>query len=702
MLSDPGPAPPVFLAPVGVYDPIRHRLLVLESGLNGILPNPGVQALELDPQPHWSTLASAAPDAARNNARLIYDPLRERLLLCGGWTDLEVWALPLTGIPAWTPVAATGTRPPGRERHSAIYDAVRDRMIIFGGDSSGVERNDAWALSLGTYSWSRLTPSGPLPPGRSDHVAIYDPAHDRMLVFAGNGGLGTRFNDLWALGLGGTVAWTELHPNGPAPSPRSAFGAAYDPIRQRMWIQGGVSPDEVWALDLTAAPTWIPIATADTLYGRSYPVVAYESNQDRLLVYGGMEYAQTSVLSLTTPYRWEQIAPTQPPPAPGPRSQHAVVFDSRRNRLLAMGGSYGTTDVDTWSFVPDDPGDWAALLRPGAPSAFGIKAVYDSLEDQLVAFDGLLWTSALSSGPVWTPFVAVGPMGPRSQPSMVLDTRRHRIILYGGLVLAPHHDSYTVADVWSYPLDGPPAWTLLGYGPVARGTAGQAAFYDPVGDRMIVMGGYWQNASVFTHPYGATVWAAALDGPLVWTTLDSSLAVPAPPEAQVCYDAARDRILLFADSTVWSRPLHGAGSWTMLDATGPAPVVSGPVVYDRVRDQAVALFSARRGAPLDQAWALHFAPPPTPPRPALTLLGTRPNPSVGAICVVLSLPDASPARLELFDIGGRRITALEIGGLGPGTHALALGSGTFLKPGVYLIRLQHAGQSYAARAVVLR
>jgi hypothetical protein len=417
-------------------------------------------------------------------------------------------------------------------------------------------------------------------------------------------------------------------------------------------------------------------------------------------------------------------------------------------------------------------------------------ALYDSLGDRILLYNGFdVWSLAAASGPAWSRMDATGPGG-LAGASAILDPRRNRLIVYGGYIPQPHLSGYTVSDVWSLSLNGSPTWALLGSGPEPLGSAGHAAFYDPPRDRMVIMGGYWQNANSFQHAYGSSVWATTLDGALAWTSLTSPTGPKPsfPPQAQVVYDSRRDRMLVFADSTVWSRRVEDAAPWMRLDATGPAPVVSAPVVFDPTGDQVLALFSALPGAAQNQAWVLAFGPPLTsqlraaatfeaaeiawrsfssigreaivqrreeatawaqiasltidqtgtvalsdrdvvpgeryayrlgilegettwysdstwleiPPRPLLSLQGARPNPATGTFDVVFSLPGPGPAKLEAFDVRGRRILACDVGGLGPGTHAIALDLGRTLAAGVYLIRLQRAGQSCTTRAVILR
>ena len=84
-----------------------------------------------------------------------------------------------------------------------------------------------------------------------------------------------------------------------------------------------------------------------------------------------------------------------------------------------------------------------------------------------------------------------------------------------------------------------------------------------------------------------------------------------------------------------------------------------------------------------------------------TLSGQRPNPATTDITVAFSLPDASPARLELLDVAGRTLAAREVGPLGRGGHVMHLAQGHSLAPGVYLLRLTQRGRSLTARAVVI-
>src|SRR5439155_1232205 len=158
----------------------------------------------------------------------------------------------LAAGPAWSALAPAGTPPSARFYHTAIYDPLRDRMVVFGGFDGGFH-NDTWALSLaGTPAWSALAPSGTPPSGRYGHTAVYDPVRDRMLVFGGNDYDGGYVNDVRVLSLAGSPVWSVLAPAGTPPSGRYEHSVIYDPVRDQMLVFGGIGNggplNDVWAL----------------------------------------------------------------------------------------------------------------------------------------------------------------------------------------------------------------------------------------------------------------------------------------------------------------------------------------------------------------------------------------------------------------------------------------------------------------------
>jgi hypothetical protein len=85
----------------------------------------------------------------------------------------------------------------------------------------------------------------------------------------------------------------------------------------------------------------------------------------------------------------------------------------------------------------------------------------------------------------------------------------------------------------------------------------------------------------------------------------------------------------------------------------------------------------------------------------LALAAVEPNPAVARATVSFTLPEAGPARIEVFDVGGRRV-AQALDGVEPaGTTRVELATAAYA-PGVYLVRLTTAMGHRTARFVKVR
>jgi hypothetical protein len=92
--------------------------------------------------------------------------------------------------------------------------------------------------------------------------------------------------------------------------------------------------------------------------------------------------------------------------------------------------------------------------------------------------------------------------------------------------------------------------------------------------------------------------------------------------------------------------------------------------------------------------------PDAPRALALEIVGS--NPSYGGpVAVAFDLPTPADARLELIDIGGRRMLARDVGSLGAGRHELALAADRRLAAGLYMLRLSQGGETRTRRLVVI-
>ena len=257
-LSVQGSPPGERHSPQFGYDAARNRLLVF-GGYGRHYPGDpyaylnDVWQLSLDDPPTWTELLpTGTPPPGRLAGAAVYDDFRQRFVGFGGTVGqpVDTWELDLSGAPAWNTVDVGNSGPPGGYGMASIFDARRDRMIIFGGSTSdaytGVH-NDTWALNLrgAQPEWHQLSPAGPLPTARRSMTSIYDPIRDRMIVYGGWDSAGESnadfLGDVWALALDNNLAWTKLAPAGVLPTGRDAIAAIYDPVNDQLAVYGGWS-----------------------------------------------------------------------------------------------------------------------------------------------------------------------------------------------------------------------------------------------------------------------------------------------------------------------------------------------------------------------------------------------------------------------------------------------------------------------------
>jgi hypothetical protein len=78
------------------------------------------------------------------------------------------------------------------------------------------------------------------------------------------------------------------------------------------------------------------------------------------------------------------------------------------------------------------------------------------------------------------------------------------------------------------------------------------------------------------------------------------------------------------------------------------------------------------------------------------------NPACPALDIACDLPRSGPARIEVFDVMGRRMTGQTFEVAAPGTVRLQAGAGTHLAPGAYWVRLTQGDQGRTRMVVVAR
>ena len=470
--------------------PTRHRFLlpllltchVLSGPNRAIAANDGA----------WAVIPSAA---SQIHDVIAIDPANQRVFRFGGRHEVATNAvseLRIQPTPAWRFIPAQGVGPAGRDQGTLVYDAARDRLLLFGGQSAGTPQGDLWALQLGvTPTWQLLAPgAGPSP--RYGHAAIYDAPRQRMIIVGGRDGAGP-LADAWALDLSAPVpTWSALG-SAPGAAGRNGCGAIFDAGSNRMLVHGGADASgaataSVASLDLLT-DTWSILSTVvNSAFSpaRYQHALALDAVHHQLIAQGGIgvnifsglqqDNSDTWSLDLgVAPAVWNLRNSSAILSPKGAIRGGFVDFDGSRFVLL------GSSQPDVLSLASYQ---WGAPLFPAGNgpqfAAGGLSAgVYDSVADRFYFYmpaDGAMYSAATAAQTDW----AVSPGGPanRTGCAIALDSPRRRLLVIGG---------GGSAEVWSYALDSR-IWQLL---PAALpfGLDNAGAAFDAVANRVWVYGG---------------------------------------------------------------------------------------------------------------------------------------------------------------------------------------------------------------------
>ena len=339
-----------------------------------------------------------------------------------------------------------------------------------------------------------------------------------------------------------------------------------------------------------------------------------------------------------------------------------------------------------------------------------MTAIYDPIRDRMVIFGGStsddyygvhndVWELDLTGPPTWSHLAPGGTLPiPRRSGTAIYDPLRDRMILYGGWDSTENGTASFLGDTWALSFPGN-QWAQLspaGTTPAGR-DAPASAIYDPLGDRMVLFGG-WSGVAML----GDTEF-------LTWGGVGTAASVTANSQADP--DAVHLQWSV-ENATGTHAAVYRRDSeteWTSIatveaDASGVVTYDDPSVVAGGQYDYLLLVFS-QRGETLDGE-ALVDVPAVVAGvepgvRASFALDRVRPNPVVDRFEVSFSLPGGEPARLELLDLNGRRVFAREVGSLGAGSHHLEIGGGRDFSPGMYFLRLEQSGRSLVTRVVML-
>ena len=310
----------------------------------GPAPGGGVRAA-------WIRHEPADRPAARKDHALVADAEGARVYLHGGRGGSgqfdDLWAYDVAAR-AWTRLRPPGAAPAARFGHNVMFDAPRQRLVLFGGQAGSTFFSDTWAYDVRGNAWTQLLKEGAGPQQRYGAGAAREPGGGGYLVTHGFTSSG-RFDDTWRLVLG-APAWAEVSPaQGDRPLRRCLTRLVADEPRGRVLMFGGQSNadpylGDLWAFD-TGRRRWRSLEAAGPS-GRNLYTAVRREDAAALLMYGGQARDGLTddvwLLDLETD-RWQRVADEGAKPAP--RAGHDAVWLRGQRAMLVFGGA-GAVDLD--------------------------------------------------------------------------------------------------------------------------------------------------------------------------------------------------------------------------------------------------------------------------------------------------------------------------------------------------------------------
>lgn len=360
----------------------------------------------------------------------------------------------------------------------------------------------------------------------------------------------------------------------------------------------------------------------------------------------------------------------------GPPTGFAVagIFDPLSERILYFFSDWDGsrfTDWTTWALSLGDTLRWERLETVGGPpDRGGASVIFDTRRDRVVMFggrrsdaDGLhilneVWSLSLRDLR-WLRLMPAGAQPPaRADHTAVYDSDRDRMVVFGGVAT---YATSLFADLWALSLGNHPRWSRLepeDDGP--RGRWGHAAIYDPGSHRLLISGGIDSLGTLgpwYLPP--RDVWELTLRGRHRWRELKPRSVFSIPTvRTGAAYDPVRERMLVGDPFSLWSLELDVPGApQTSRPGAGiepPGRSTPGLASSDPV---------ARGNALVDEELRLYDV--------------------TGRLMLTRRIPDAA-AWLDAFRDGSNA----EAAGLAPGVYFAQRGDGTDRATGARIVLLR--------------
>jgi N-acetylneuraminic acid mutarotase len=307
---------------------------------------------------------------------------------------------------------------------------------------------------------------------------------------------------------------------------------------------------------------------------RGYVSMAYDSESDRVILYGGQignnPRDPSSFSGATWGYdvaanTWTQMEPAS---GPGKRSAVALAYDSESDRVILFGGANADTWYlyDTWAY-DHNTNTWTQMA-PGPKNHLGPRIAYDAESDRVILFGGYngfvvlddTWAYDFNSDS-WTEMKpTVGPPG-RNYQGITYDSKADRVLVWGAVDWG---DGTPIDDsMWAYDFNTN-TWTEIkpGDGPHPEGRDYTAMAYDAESDRTILYGGTPQGSpGTWVYDYNTNTWTNMPVSGNPGNILKHAMAYSTNADRVILFGGQRGKVNFLYSGNTWIYDLN-SNTWT--------------------------------------------------------------------------------------------------------------------------------------------
>jgi hypothetical protein len=586
-------------------------------------------------QCYVSTVPAAAP-VVFNDPRAVYDTTRSRILVLDFSTSAPARLYAWKGN-SWSLIDSNGPSP--RQQSAATFDQGRGRLVVLGGYEQGPQGflNDVWEWD--GQSWT-VIPGAPKFYGRSRHSMTYDAVRQKVFMFGGTvdrPGVITLSNDTW---LWDGAAWVESS-TFPRPTPRNEAALAFDSSRGCVVLSGGNNGSSslnstIWEWN----GTWTQRTPGNV---GDYRSMVFNASNNRVFFLSSFGSSETATEFNGADGAWTTV--TQVLPA-NTGAGLLMVFDSAIGRPVVCTG----TGLTFWNHLGTDSPPWIQThptggnYYPGSTAwvqvnAFGSPRSYRWFRNGVPVINGGHISGAQSFRLEFNPISAadsgsyhaevsnacrtiastgaainvsmncylstIPSVNPSSfnSPAYAYDTARSRLV-------AVVDSTSNALNYW----DGS-RWLSVPGNPQPSRRTNTAIAYDNIRDRLVLFGG---RDSQGQYPTDVWEWNGAS-----WSSIPTQ-GVPGRSRHAMVFDPVRQRVVMFGGATSAGR-LNDTWLWDGVSWTAPSSILhpvprnSHAMTFDAARQRAL-LVGGEVGnvVYVNDFWEFdgdQWLPLPTPPPP---------------------------------------------------------------------------------------